>query len=603
MKRYFAFLLILIFVSIVSTCGPKDDDNNTGDTGNSGNSGNSGNTGDSGNSGDTGNTGNTGNTGDSGNTGNSGNSGEETCGPGLMKTEWETETWKTADEDNDGIPNSAECSECPCVDTDGDGMPDYIDTDSDGDGYSDSEECPSQPCKNSDKDDVPDYLDRDSDNDGLSDKKEKEKGTNPYDKDSDGDGSDDLAEIAYGSDPLNDGDSIPAGIFYVVLPYNAPEDVTRTLTFSTKVEAIDVLIVFDDSGSMGEEIEILKQEAKTKIIDAIADHFTSPGFAAYGLVMLGWENPYAVYQPITNDAEAVKSAIDKLKGNQGNELHTQAMYLAATGEEYFATLKTCLPAAFGGCDQTYIKPAVYSVPKADCTDQLGSVGGACFRKKTMPIYIVISDERYDDCISYTPTPPNGIDCIHTQGAPQITVEMTMAAMNGIGAKFIGIDSGFDDQGKETHDPEEFYTLFAQMTGSLDGDGKNFNSHTTSPNGSGMSDQIAQSIIDLTTFIDMDVTTGKMSDENCNGQTAADFVKSSKTIAADPPEGVSGQDETTFFSVTQGTDVTFDVRFFNDFCINNTESYLEFSAHVTVLGNGSYLSSRLVTVIVPEGDSK
>ena len=102
---------------------------------------------------------------------------------------------------------------------------------------------------------------------------------------------------------------------------------------------------------------------------------------------------------------------------------------------------------------------------------------------------------------------------------------------------------------------------------------------------------------------MDVTTGKMSDENCNGQTAADFVKSSKTIAADPPEGVSGQDETTFFSVTQGTDVTFDVRFFNDFCINNSDNFMKLNAQVTVLGNGSYLSSRLVTVIVPEGDSK
>jgi len=599
MKRSLIAFFIMIFISLLPTCGPKDEP----DTGDSGNTGNSGDSGDSGDSADSGDSGNTGNSGNSGNTGDSGNTAQEDCGPGLTKTEWETETWKKSDDDNDGIPNGAECSECPCVDTDGDGMPDYIDTDSDGDGIPDSQECPEQPCRDTDSDGMPDYVDRDSDNDGLSDKKEKEIGTDPYNKDTDGDGSDDLAEIAYGSNPLDDNDTIPAGIFYVVLPYNAPDDVTRTLTFSTKVEAIDVLIVFDDSGSMGNAIENLKKEAKTKIIDAIANHFTSPGFAAYGLVMLGWERPYEVYQPITNNAEAVKKAIDKLKGNQGNELHTQAMYLAATGEEYFATLKTCLPAAFGGCDQTYIKPAVYNVQKADCTGQLGSVGGACFRKKTMPIYIVISDERYDDCIPYTPTPPNNIDCIHTQGAPQITVEMTIAAMNGIGAKFIGIDSGFDDKGKPTNDPEKFYTLFSQMTGSLDKDGKNFNSHTANPDGSGMSDQIAQSIIDLTTFIDMDVTTGKMSDENCNGQTAADFVKSSKTIAADPPTGVSGQNETTFFSVTQGTDVTFDVRFHNDFCINNSDNYLKFNAQVTVLGNGSYLSSRLVTVIVPEGDSK
>ncbi|HOB72285.1 MAG TPA: hypothetical protein PKM18_10935, partial [bacterium] len=184
-----------------------------------------------------------------------------------------------------------------------------------------------------------------------------------------------------------------------------------------------------------------------------------------------------------------------------------------------------------------------------------------------------------------------------------SVEQTIAAMNGIGAKFIGIDSGFDDSSKKTYQAEEDFELYAQLTGSLDSTGKPFIYHTENSNGTGIGGQIADAVIALTTWIDMDVTTGKMSDEDCYGQTAADFVKSSKTIAADPPEGVSGQDETTFFSVTQGTDVTFDVRFFNDFCINNTESYLEFSAHVTVLGNGSYLSSRLVTVIVPEGDSK
>jgi hypothetical protein len=115
----------------------------------------------------------------------------------------------------------------------------------------------------------------------------------------------------------------------------------------------------------------------------------------------------------------------------------------------------------------------------------------------------------------------------------------------------------------------------------------------------MSDKITESILDLITFIDMDVTTGKMSDEMCLDKSAEYFVRSSKTISADPPEGVSGQDDTTFFSVTQGTDVTFDVTFYNDFCQNHTDKWAEYKALVTVLGNGSYLSSRLVHVIIPE----
>ncbi len=119
----------------------------------------------------------------------------------------------------------------------------------------------------------------------------------------------------------------------------------------------------------------------------------------------------------------------------------------------------------------------------------------------------------------------------------------------------------------------------------------------------MTDQIANAIKDLTTYIDMDVTTGSMSDEQCNGHSAKEFVKSSKTVKAEPADGVSGQDETTFYSVKQGTIVWFDVRFYNDFCPNPNPYPVTYQALVTVLGNGSYLSSRLVTVVVPASDQQ
>jgi len=43
------------------------------------------------------------------------------------------------------------------VDTDHNGLPDFIDTDSNGDGIPDSTQCPSQPCADSDGDGIPDY--------------------------------------------------------------------------------------------------------------------------------------------------------------------------------------------------------------------------------------------------------------------------------------------------------------------------------------------------------------------------------------------------------------------------------------------------------------
>ncbi|NIA13282.1 MAG: hypothetical protein GWP08_04320, partial [Nitrospiraceae bacterium] len=50
-------------------------------------------------------------------------------------------------------------------DPDGDGAPNYLDTDSDGDGVDDATEGVGDP----DDDDMPNYLDTDSDGDGYSD--------------------------------------------------------------------------------------------------------------------------------------------------------------------------------------------------------------------------------------------------------------------------------------------------------------------------------------------------------------------------------------------------------------------------------------------------
>lgn len=504
------------------------------------------------------------------------------------------------DDDGDGILNGVE----GCEDLDGDSLPNCIDSDSDGDGIPDNQECPEQPCRDTDGDGTPDFLDRDSDNDGLSDKKEKEKGTDPLSHDTDGDGDDDLAEIAYGSNPLDDGDHIPEGLFYVVLPYNAPADVTRKLTFSTKIEAIDVAIFFDDSGSMGDEINKLKEEVKDNVVGAIANQFAdNPNYASFGLVRFGWEKPYIVEQTMTYDADAVKNAIGNLKGDQGNELAIYAIYLAATGEAYTGSM---LPCAMNQCKDPLLgvmHSAKYNVAKADCSaaDKIGTAGALCIRKKSMPIFVVITDEDSDDCVPYGSQTTLSTSCMFDVGTKELSKDLAIAGMNGIGAKFIGIDSGFNDEGKKTDSAKEWFTGFAQATGSLDANGNPFLYHTEQADGTGIGGNITEAIKQLTTWIDMDVTTGGISDDECNGVNAAEFVKSSKALSSDPD--TIEHNDTTFFSVPQNAEVTFDVHFYNDFCVNSSNTFLKFDAHATVLGNGSYLSSHLINVIVPEGSTK
>lgn len=119
------------------------------------------------------------------------------------------------DADNDGILDDEEIGSDPLhpIDTDQDGIPDYLDTDSDGDGIPDLLET----TGDTDKDGIPDYLDTDSDGDGILDKIEA--GPNPLKPlDSDGDGIPDYRELdadndgyldAYEKDIDTDKDGIP----------------------------------------------------------------------------------------------------------------------------------------------------------------------------------------------------------------------------------------------------------------------------------------------------------------------------------------------------------------------------------------------------------
>ena len=221
----------------------------------------------------------------------------------------------------------------------------------------------------------------------------------------------------------------------------------------------------------------------------------------------------------------------------------------------------------------------------------------------MPIYIYITDGQHADCGA-------AVNCSWQTG-PGLGVGPTfddaLQMMGAIGVKVIGIDTWheYQDDGKPADhpDPIKDMQIMAEYTGSLNKNGEPFIYRTVDNEGNGMPTQIGEAIVDLTTFIDMDVTTGKMSDENCNGTSAAEFIKSSETVKAVPADGVASQTDTTFMSVEQGTEVFFNVKFLNDFCENGTEEPLVFKAQVTVLGNGSYLSSRLVTVIVPPAGNK
>ena len=106
--------------------------------------------------------------------------------------------YRDLDSDNDGIPDELEN-----FDSDGDGTDDYIDPDSDNDGIPDSVESNGLPLIDTDGDGVYDHLDPDSDNDGISDLAEGRTSGS----DVDNDGIDDIYDVSQtgGADLNGDG--------------------------------------------------------------------------------------------------------------------------------------------------------------------------------------------------------------------------------------------------------------------------------------------------------------------------------------------------------------------------------------------------------------
>jgi len=141
------------------------------------------------------------------------------CGPTPSGTENNNNnnnvtTTCESDQDEDGICDQFEGIDT-LVDTDGDGVPDYLDLDSDNDGIADSIEKgninPGDYPVDSDGDGIPDFRDLDSDGNGLSDAVDgvadlDGDGVGNYaDLDDDGDGIFDLVEM--GGDPYSPLDS------------------------------------------------------------------------------------------------------------------------------------------------------------------------------------------------------------------------------------------------------------------------------------------------------------------------------------------------------------------------------------------------------------
>jgi hypothetical protein len=350
--------------------------------------------------------------------GGAGGTGPTVCDPSL-------------DMDADLIADSIEGD----GDQDKDGKPNATDDDSDGDGWTDKEEAGAGradacvPVADTDNDTIPDYLDLDSDGDGMPDADERK-----YDPDGskgcrvladcDGDGVIDLVELAAGSSPTDPAIKPPDATLYFILPFKAGEQ-TKDFTFSTGVKQADIYFLIDTTNTMAGAISNVKESIETTILpkllngDAAANppipaipnawvgvgDFRDIPWAPYGYpgenmqlvddptrdqvyrnsfkvgdqTVLGNVTPPGGTAPSFTVPDNIKSILGALEAKQGGdspEGTTQALWIAATGLPYQATL--------GGLWK--------SIPPT-CTPP-GAIGTPCFRPQTLPVFVLITDAPF-----------------------------------------------------------------------------------------------------------------------------------------------------------------------------------------------------------------
>ncbi len=557
----------------------------------------------------------------------------------------------TLDTDGDGTPNVFDTdSDGDTIldvhegrgDPDGDDIPNYLDLDSDDDGIDDATEAgdgdpATPPVRCAEEidpitelpaaDGLDDFEDRDSDNDGAPDGTELEFGTDPCNIDTDGDGFRDVVEIAY--EELNCVDGVGEGCdcatlpscgipdddFFVVLPFNA-DPVQRDLIFGTEVRVADIFFLTDTTGSMGSELNFVKTTVSspgTGMIDRIRETIPDSWFAGaqhddfpFGSYGSSRDQPLILAIGMTppdraSEVQAAFMGMDLHSGADGPESSTEALYQTMTGEG-----GTWMHSGGSYTMRRYV---------GDCLDT--GWGAPCFREGSLPIVI-----HFTDFCSHNGPIGESASCGDYTGitpSPAVFSD-AMLEMNRRGAKYIGINTSTTScvgaVGPDGRSPCFFMKRVAEESGSIDLEGNALVYDL--PDGGGSSaafiDAVVGAVETVATRVPQDVDTALRDDPtDTEGVDATQFIKRRQPACrATPPtdpcwappadvtleDAVAAVDESTFFGVVPGTQVTFRITFQNDFLGDNRDTLL-FIAFIDVRGSGAaVLDTRQVFIIVP-----
>jgi hypothetical protein len=437
----------------------------------------------------------------------------------------------------------------------------------------------------------------------------------------------------------------PAQDFFFVLPYVDPAGpATKPLDFSTEIPSLDVFFLMDTTGSMLGEITNLQNSVSSTIIPQVQAEVPNTQFGAgaymdfpvdtYGSLhgtdcgaggSSDPDQPFLLLAGMTSTASIVQAAVGMMTvgggprgcGNDWPESGIEALYQVATGEGLSSPAPTNVPANMTG------------------------VGGVGFRNEVMPVVVAIGDAmlhgpgEVDTC--GFGTDPNYYGAVATVAHSRAQAK---TALGNICARVVGvasIDPGlpvgctpqavFEDFATTSgaRVPPSAWDVPARPPGCAAGQCcTDFNGVGRAPDvdglcpvvfrvdsaGNGLGAHIVTGIKMLTRYATFTVTSerqGVTTDINGNPlpapHTTADFIRAVTPTGfmvppAPPVIPDPTFDTTTFYGVTPGTTLQFDVNAFNDFVMQTQDAQI-FRATIRVLAGGcTPLDEREVLILVP-----
>lgn len=354
------------------------------------------------------------------------------------------------------------------------------------------------------------------------------------------------------------------------LPFMDPPTELR-VSFTARILSADVFFLVDVTGSMGEEIDQIRDRLREDIIPGLAaeipdvrfgvGHFADFPESDYGSE---GDEVFRLLQAETRDIGLVQSAVDRLPLQGGldfPESMTEALYQTATGEGIgrFVTPASC--------------PA-------------GSLGYPCFRNEGSRIVLAFTDAP-------THEGPGGREAYRGVRPRPHTYEEAINQLRAIGAKVLGLHSGDPDFDAGGRDDLE---AFARDTGAVREDGTPV-VFDIGRDGSMLSSSVIEAVRTLVDEVPIGDVSVLIEDVDGDDVDVTTFVDAVVALRATPADGAVNLGD-SFADVRPGTRLEFQILLRNDF-IEQTDEPQSFFMNVVLRGDGvTRLQETLVQIVVP-----